>query len=313
MGTGFTIDTCLKVARYGIHSVVSLCDDDMIERVREHHCKEYGLSYDEIPLGSDNHRAHRITAYLDLLNFLVNNQVEILRKQPFEVGEDIIRYFDLLPDGQCKRDYNAMMADTDMERKKRRQADLRRLIRPGRISVNIMTKVDANLDRRSNQLLSPTETDSLTGLKGFAESSLESSVIFSAGINPRLYGSIAKYADFFPDTSGFIKKQVVNRVSDYRSAEIQGRFLARKGIWVSEWRFESGLNCGGHAFATQGMLMGPILQEFKDRRKELAKKLFPLYENALAKTGRHIDTPPPHRLTVQGGVGTHDEHDAILR
>ncbi len=312
MGTGFTIDTCLKVARYGIHSVISLCDDDMIERVREHHLKALGLPYEEIVLGSDHHRAHRITAYLDLLNVMVNKQVEDLRTQSFETGKDIIRYFELLPDGPRKRKYNAMMTDTDMERKKRRQADLRRLIRPGRISVNIMTKVDANLDRRSNQILAPTETDSLTGLQGFAESTLESSVIFSAGINPRLYGALAKYADFFPDTSGFIKKQVVIKVSDYRSAEIQGRFLARKGIWVSEWRFESGLNCGGHAFATQGMLMGPILQEFKDRRQELAEKLFPLYEKALSKTGRSIDAPPSHRLTVQGGIGTHDEHNAIL-
>jgi hypothetical protein len=101
-------------------------------------------------------------------------------------------------------------------------------------------------------------------------------------------------------------------VSDYRSAEIQGRFLAKKGIWVSEWRFESGLNCGGHAFATQGILMGPILEEFKSRRVELMEKIYPLYEAALAKTGRQITAPPASGFTVQGGVGTHAEHDAIL-
>jgi len=48
MGTGFTIDTCLKVARYGIHSVLSLGDDELIERVREYHCNEYGIHYEEI-------------------------------------------------------------------------------------------------------------------------------------------------------------------------------------------------------------------------------------------------------------------------
>jgi hypothetical protein len=132
-------------------------------------------------------------------------------------------------------------------------------------------------------------------------------------MNPRLYGAIAKYPDFFPDPSGEIKKQVVLKVSDYRSAAIQGRFLVKRGIWVSEWRFESGLNCGGHAFATQGMLMGPILKEFKERRLELVETLFPLYEAALAKTGREIDGPPSHRFTVQGGVGTHEEHDTILK
>ena len=64
MGTGFTIDTCLKVARFGIHSVLSLGDDEMIERVREYHCKEYGFHYEEIAGGSGDHRARRITAYL---------------------------------------------------------------------------------------------------------------------------------------------------------------------------------------------------------------------------------------------------------
>jgi hypothetical protein len=145
----------------------------------------------------------------------------------------------------------------------------------------------------------PDKTDALNGLKGFAESDVRSSIIFSAGMNPRLYGAIAKYPDFFPDPTGAIKKQIALKVSDYRSASIQGRFLAKKGIWVSEWRFESGLNCGGHAFAT--------------RRMELVETLFPLYEAALAKTGREIDGPPSHRFTVQGGVGTHEEHDTILK
>ena len=43
MGTGFTIDTPVKVARFGINSVVSLGDDDMIERVRAHYCREMGF------------------------------------------------------------------------------------------------------------------------------------------------------------------------------------------------------------------------------------------------------------------------------
>jgi hypothetical protein len=313
MGTGFTIDTCLKVARYGIHSVVSLGDDELIERVREYHCNEYGIHYEEIAGGSGDHRAKRITAYLNQLNLLVNDQFEALRQQSFETGEDINRYFNLLPEGDLKREYNSVMADANPEDKKRRQDELRRLMRPGCINVNVMTKVDCNIDRIDHSMHEPDKTDALNGLKGFAESDVRSSIIFSAGMNPRLYGAIAKYPDFFPDPTGAIKKQIVLKVSDYRSASIQGRFLAKKGIWVSEWRFESGLNCGGHAFATQGMLMGPILKEFKERRLELVETLFTLYEAALAKTGREIDGPPSHRFTVQGGVGTHEEHDTILK
>ena len=37
----------------------------------------------------------------------------------------------------------------------------------------------------------------------------------------------------------------------------QSKVLAKKGIWVSEFRIESGLNCGGHAFAPGGY--APVL------------------------------------------------------
>ena len=53
------------------------------------------------------------------------------------------------------------------------------------------------------------------------------------------------------------------KVSDFHSAVVQGKFLAKRGLWVSEYRIESGLNCGGHAFATKGLLLGPILDEFQ--------------------------------------------------
>ena len=70
---------------------------------------------------------------------------------------------------------------------------------------------------------------------------------FSAGMNPRLYGYIADFDDFYPSRMEN-KKKIVLKVSDYRSAIIQGKFLAKKGLWVSEYRIESGLNCGGHVF-----------------------------------------------------------------
>ena len=298
MGTGFTIDTCLKVARFGIHSVLSLGDDEMIERVREHHCREYAFHYEEIAGGSGDHRARRITAYLNQLNQLVNDQFEILRHQPFEKEEDITRYFTLLPEGQLKTEYNAMMAETDLDQKTRRQDELRRLMKPGHINVNVMTKVDCTIDRVDNRMLDPDKTDALNGLKGYGESDLQSSIIFSAGMNPRLYGAIAKYPDFFPDPSGEIKKKIVLKVSDYRSASIQGRFLAKRGIWVSEWRFESGLNCGGHAFATQGMLMGAHSERVQRASPGIGRDAFSRYirphlQRVVARLAIHrrIDLP----------------------
>ena len=49
--------------------------------------------------------------------------------------------------------------------------------------------------------------------------------------------------------------------------------MAKKGLWVSEFRIESGLNCGGHAFATDGYLLGPVLAEFNKKREELQTAL----------------------------------------
>jgi len=65
--------------------------------------------------------------------------------------------------------------------------------------------------------------------------------------------------EFQPTANGYIKKRLVLKVSDCRCAESSA---CPKGVWVSEYRIESGLNCG-HAFATAGLLIGPILQEFQ--------------------------------------------------
>jgi hypothetical protein len=89
--------------------------------------------------------------------------------------------------------------------------------------------------------------------------------------------------------------------------------LAKRGLWVSEFRIESGLNCGGHAFATEGLLLGPILDEFKQKKAELIEQLFSTYTKALAQRKSFVPKEPPAvRLTVQGGIGTAAE-DALLR
>jgi hypothetical protein len=123
---------------------------------------------------------------------------------------------------------------------------------------------------------------------------------------------MANFDGFFPDEKGVLKKKIVLKVSDYRSAEVQGKFLAKKGLWVSEYRIESGLNCGGHAFPSKGFLMGPILEEFHTRKAELTGNLSELYRKGLGDrsslaTGETTNT----RITVQGGIGTAEE-DSFL-
>ena len=183
----------------------------------------------------------------------------------------------------------------------------------GSIDVNIMTKVDKPNFFKDEAL--PSEyNDAHAALRGYANSDLASSIIFSAGMNPRLYGYIAQFEDFYPNAEGYIKKKIVLKVSDYRSALIQGKFLAKKGLWVSEYRIESGLNCGGHAFATDGFLMGPILEEFKEKREELIKEVYAICKDALLTNNRVApQNPLALKITAQGGVGTAQEHDFLIK
>lgn len=313
MGTGFTIDTPLRVAKYGISSVIPLVDDVLVEQVRKYHCEKHGEPYEEISNRNQDARALRITAYLNLLDRLIRLQVEALQASPFEDGSEITRYFEMLPETPLKQAYGEMLATTEPEAKARMQEDLRQRAVPGSIDVNIMTKLDRDVYWDGKKL--PAEfTDAMAALRGFANSTLNSSVVFSAGINQRLYTYAATFDDFFPDDNGELKKKIILKVSDYRSASIQGRFLAKKGLWVSEYRIESGLNCGGHAFATDGYLLGPVLEEFKEKRQELTDTLHAAYTKALADRDWPVNNEPHEvSLTVQGGIATALENEFLLR
>jgi len=311
MGIGFTIDTPLKIAKYGISSVISLVDDTFIEQMRKFHCEQTGEPYEEISRKDDDHRARRITAYLDLLDTLVTRDFEALRNSPFEPDSEITHYFNMLPDSPLKKLYSQMLVMEDPGERSRMQDELRLMIISGTIDVNIMTKLDRDYYRKNEQL--PSEyADAMSALRGFANSTVSSSMIFSAGLNPRLYTYIAQFDGFFPDENSNLKKKIVLKVSDYRSAEVQGKFLAKKGLWVSEYRIESGLNCGGHAFPSKGYLMGPILDEFKSKKGDLTDQLRGMLTKALSKR-----TPAGNaenleaRITVQGGIGTSGE-DSFL-
>ena len=102
-------------------------------------------------------------------------------------------------------------------------------------------------------------------------------------------------------------------MSDFRSAFTQAKFLAKKGLWVSEFRVESGLNCGGHAFATEGYLLGPILEEFKEKKNLMLEELVQLYKIGLNEKGRSTTSIHQQKLSVQGGIGTALENEYLLK
>ena len=315
MGLCYTIDTPLKVARFGISSVISVMEDNLVEEMREYHCSQSGEQYIPIAKKDIDHRAKRITAYLDLMQTVINRQIQAIRSLPFEKGNDLTKYFELLPDNnEAKLMYLQMCGMQDGEQKISLQNQLREKIVSGSIDINIMTKTDKDNFADDGTPLPLGFSDAMAALRGFANSKLSSGLVFSAGMNPRLYSYVESFNDFFPDQNGYLKKRIILKVSDYRSALIQGKFLAKKGIFISEFRIESGLNCGGHAFPTDGLLLGPIMEEFKNRKEELNSELLNMCNSALQAKGKFLlKSDAKCSITVQGGVGTANEHEFLLR
>lgn len=311
MGIGFTIDTPLKVSPLGIDSVISLVDDQLMEKLRKMYCETSGRTYSEIKEGTEDFRAKRITSYLNLIASLAEKKFEDVKTMASGLSDELYQYFNMLPESsQIKHQFKRLITgDFNLSYLK---DWIESNLSMGSIDVNIMTKVDKDNYLKDEKL--PVEyNDAHAALRGYANSNLSSSLILSAGMNPRLYSYMEQFEDFYPDANGHLKKKIVLKVSDYRSALIQGKFLAKKGIWVSEYRIESGLNCGGHAFATDGYLLGPILAQFRDNKEELIQSVHSLLINALSDKGKSVPLLPlPVRITAQGGVGTAEEHQFLL-
>lgn len=311
MGTGFTLDTPLKVSPYGMDSVVSIVDDVLMENLRKTYCEKFELPYQAITNKIEDFRAKRITSYLNLLQELTEKKFKQIKDSTLETSQGIKTYLNMLPDTSLlKKRFAELTSENSTWNDIRNWADQH--LTMGSIDVNIMTKLD-KVNYKDGEQLSNEYNDAHAALRGFAQSNLESSLVLSAGMNPRLYSYMENFDDFYPDAKGYIKKKIVIKVSDYRSALIQGKFLAKKGLWVSEYRIESGLNCGGHAFATEGYLMGPILQEFKDHKEELIETVHNILISAL--TSRNKIEPAEKidlKITAQGGVGTKEEHQFLI-
>jgi hypothetical protein len=312
MGLAYTIDSPIRVAKYGISSVISIIDDDLIEKMNAFYCEKFNLPYQEITQKIHDYRAERVTSYLNLVDQIVKEKFEEFKNELAESKLALENYIALLPNkSEIKKGLQGFLED-GMAFKENIKNYLENNLAPGSIDVNIMTKVDKDNFIKNEQL--PVDfNDAHASLRGFANSKLNSSVVLSAGMNPRLYSYFEGFADFFPDEKDQLKKKIILKVSDFRSAMIQGNFLAKKGLWVSEYRIESGLNCGGHAFATDGFLLGPILEEFKQKKDQLIQSAHDLMVKALAQKEKHVpNTPLELKITVQGGVGTAAEHQFLL-
>src|SRR5690606_27110497 len=86
MGLGFTIDTPLKVAHYGIDSVISIVDDDLIEKMRKVYSDKNNIEFVPIDGKDKDYRSKRITGYLNLVGDLVKINFEKLKDNILEKG-----------------------------------------------------------------------------------------------------------------------------------------------------------------------------------------------------------------------------------
>lgn len=312
MGLAYTIDSPIRVAHQGISSVISVMDDELIERMNNFYCQEFKLPYKEISTKIEDFRAKRITAYLNTVDCIVSKKYNEIKKNLLENKKSVEDFLTSLPNvSKLKEELHEYIEKNHSVNYLKNVLD--EYFQPGSIDVNIMTKVDRE-HYKGKEVLPSIHNDAHAALRGFANSTVKGSVVLSAGMNPRLYSYFEEFSAFYPTEKNDLEKKIILKVSDYRSAFIQGQQLAKKGLWVSEYRIESGLNCGGHAFATDGQLMGTILKSFQEKRNELIETTHQLLCKALTEKGRFTPTEPlPLSITAQGGVGTAEEHDFLLK
>ena len=112
MGLAYTVDSPVKVARFGIPSVMSIIEDRLIEMMRKHYYGTIHEKYIPITTSEPDYRAKRITDYLNLINRIVQEQVAKLKASAFEAGNELTKYFELLPTESKLRKLYFQMIDT---------------------------------------------------------------------------------------------------------------------------------------------------------------------------------------------------------
>ena len=212
MGIGFTIDTPIKVAKYGMDSVISLVDDILLEKLRKMYSDKFEMPYQEITNKIDDFRAKRITSYLNLISDLAEKKFNDLKNITTGKGDEIKVYINMLPDSSTLKAEFRKLTEKGFNISEIRNWASQALTM-GSIDVNIMTKVDK--DNYNKDVKLPVEyNDAHAALRGFANSKLKSSVILSAGMNPRLYAYMSQFDDFYPNEDGQFNKKIILKVSD---------------------------------------------------------------------------------------------------
>lgn len=331
MGVCYTADTPVRVAHLGLTSVISLVDDGLLE--------EYRMAYGErlgVDVGSpQTTRIGRIRSYLDFMADEVNRKFEWICGMRIArcVGDGAVpcsgatcvdltekdRYFLMLPaESPLRAEYERVCSMRGLSRVSA-EMELTQKMEAGEIQANIMV----NLNH---------EEAAFDAVRGFAASKVCGSLVLSAGVNLGVFEEIAKYECFYrkgaasaigcasskgtaPRAIGTApRKKIILKVSDYRSALIQSRYLAKKGLEVYEFRIESGVNCGGHAFCESKKLLPEVLREFVAHKRELFETSRGMIAK-FAESNASLNVVPPAesaRITAQGGLCSAQEIEDVL-
>lgn len=302
MGICYTADTPVRVAHLGITSVISLVDDGLLEEYRMAYAERLGLD-----LGSpQTARIGRIRSYLDFVADEVERKFNRLCAGRFDGGSDKDLYFLMLPlDSPLRVEYDGVFAKTGLARLAA-EAALTEKMEPGEIQANIMVGLNH-------------EEAAFDAVRGFAASKVKGSLVLSAGVNLAVFEEIAKCKDFYRTATHAPTKKVILKVSDYRSALVQGRYLAKKGVEVYEYRIESGVNCGGHAFFESKKLLFDVVREFVEKREELfetTRAMIAKFASSSAAVNAPVQMivppPKPARITAQGGLCAPEDIEKVM-
>ena len=74
MGLAFTIDSPIRVAQFGIDSVISIVDDELMEKMNAFYSKKFNFPYKEITTKHFDFRAERTKSYLNLVSKIVEEK-----------------------------------------------------------------------------------------------------------------------------------------------------------------------------------------------------------------------------------------------
>src|SRR5690606_25896520 len=97
MCLAYTIDSPIRVAHLGISSVISIMDDELIERVNAYYSEQFALPYTSTTTKHQDYRAHRITNYLNTVNRIVKEKLNAFKNLILEEANPLFDDMNLLP------------------------------------------------------------------------------------------------------------------------------------------------------------------------------------------------------------------------